>query len=72
MIGYQVDVVCPDKVAGQSIRTAVHFFEAENQTYSESKGHDFTLNASFDSVDVASYDALLIPGGRAPEYLRNY
>lgn len=69
MVGHMVDVVCPDKSAGGSIRTAIHDFEGD-QTYSEKPGHRFTLNASFVDVDVAKYDALLIPGGRAPEYLR--
>ncbi|MEQ9411693.1 MAG: DJ-1/PfpI family protein [Fuerstiella sp.] len=68
-VGVQVDAVCPDKTAGQQIRTAIHDFEGD-QTYSEKPGHNFTLNADFDSVDPSDYDGLLIPGGRAPEYLR--
>ena len=68
-VGVAVDAVCPDKKAGDQIRTAVHDFEGA-QTYSEKPGHNFTLNADFDSVSVDSYDGLLIPGGRAPEYLR--
>ena len=50
-------------------RTAVHDFEGD-QTYSEKPGHDFALNASFDEVKESGYDALVIPGGRAPEYIR--
>lgn len=69
MVGHTVHAVCPGKSAGESVRTAVHDFEGD-QTYSEKPGHNFTLNASFDSVTVADYDALVIPGGRAPEYLR--
>lgn len=68
-VGHAVDVVTPDKKSGDQIRTAIHDFEGD-QTYSEKRGHNFTLNADFASVDSASYDALLIPGGRAPEYLR--
>lgn len=68
-VGYRVDVVCPDKKAGDQIRTAVHDFEGD-QTYSEKPGHNFTLNASFDEIDETKYDGLVIPGGRAPEYLR--
>lgn len=68
-IGHRVDAVCPDKKAGDSIATAIHDFEGQ-QTYSEKRGHNFSLNASFAEVDPARYDALLIPGGRAPEYLR--
>ena len=69
MVGHQVDVVCPGKKAGDQLRTAIHDFEGD-QTYSEKRGHNFTLNATFDDMKPADYDALLIPGGRAPEYLR--
>lgn len=69
MLGHTVHAICPEKRAGDKVRTAVHDFEGD-QTYSEKRGHDFTLNASFDDVDPASYDALVLPGGRAPEYLR--
>lgn len=63
-----VDAVCPKKKAGDSCPTAVHDFEGD-QTYSEKPGHNFTLTANFESVDVSGYDALVVPGGRAPEYL---
>ncbi|WP_315808020.1 DJ-1/PfpI family protein [Pseudomonas sp. C9-3] len=69
MVGHTVHAVCPDKKAGQSIRTAIHDFEGD-QTYSEKPGHNFALNANFAEVSADDYDALLIPGGRAPEYLR--
>jgi protease I len=69
MVGHQVDVICPGKRAGERVATAIHDFEGE-QTYSEKRGHNFRLNASFDEIDETDYDALLIPGGRAPEYLR--
>jgi protease I len=69
MVGHQVDAVCPGKKAGQTVRTAIHDFEGD-QTYSEKRGHNFTLTADFDAVDPARYDALVLPGGRAPEYLR--
>jgi protease I len=68
-VGHTVDAVCPGKSAGQSVRTAIHDFEGD-QTYSEKRGHDFQLNAAFDGVNERDYDALVIPGGRAPEYLR--
>lgn len=68
-LGYQVDAVCPDKAAGDYVMTAVHDFEGA-QTYSEKPGHRFTLNASFDQIEMEKYDGLVIPGGRAPEYLR--
>jgi protease I len=69
MVGHLVHAVCPGKQAGQTIRTAVHDFEGD-QTYSEKPGHNFTLNATFQEVKAEQYDALVIPGGRAPEYLR--
>ncbi len=69
MVGYTVHAVCPDKAAGDSIRTAIHDFEGD-QTYSEKPGHNFALNATFADVDATTYDALVVPGGRAPEYLR--
>lgn len=69
MVGHQMDVVCPDKVAGDIIRTSIHDFEGD-QTYSEKRGHNFALNATFDEINPADYDALYIPGGRAPEYIR--
>jgi protease I len=69
MVGHEVDAVCPGKKAGDSVATAIHDFEGE-QTYSEKRGHNFRLTASFDDIDLPSYDGLLIPGGRAPEYLR--
>ena len=68
-VGHVVHAVCPDKKAGDSVRTAIHDFEGD-QTYTEKPGHNFTLNASFDDVNVDDYDALIIPGGRAPEYIR--
>ena len=69
MVGHTVHAVCPDKAAGQTVRTAVHDFEGD-QTYSEKPGHNFALNATFEKIDPADYDALVIPGGRAPEYIR--
>jgi len=69
MVGHTVHAVCPDKKAGEVIRTAVHDFEGD-QTYSEKRGHNFTLNYTFDNVKPEEYDALVISGGRAPEYIR--
>jgi protease I len=68
-VGHTVHAVCPGKRAGDKVRTAVHDFEGD-QTYSEKPGHNFALNATFDDVREQQYDALVIPGGRAPEYLR--
>jgi protease I len=69
MLGHTVHAVCPGKRAGDKVRTAIHDFEGD-QTYSEKPGHNFTLNRAFDDVKESVYDALVIPGGRAPEYLR--
>jgi protease I len=69
MVGHTVHAVCPGKKAGEWVRTAIHDFEGD-QTYSEKRGHNFSLNASFENVKPEEYDALLIPGGRAPEYIR--
>ena len=68
-VGHTVHAVCADKKAGESVRTAIHDFEGD-QTYSEKPGHNFTLNASFNEIQATDYDALVIPGGRAPEYIR--
>jgi deglycase len=69
MAGHTVHAVCPNKRAGQKVRTAIHDFEGD-QTYSEKPGHNFALNATFAEVKPRDYDALVLPGGRAPEYLR--
>lgn len=68
-VGVHVDVVCPDRKAGDSIPTAIHDFEGD-QTFTEKRGHNFTLNKTFSSVDPYDYDGLYICGGRAPEYIR--
>jgi protease I len=69
MVGHVVHAVCPDRHAGDKVRTAVHDFEGD-QTYSEKPGHNFALNFTFADVKPDAYDALVLPGGRAPEYLR--
>ncbi|MDV7339763.1 DJ-1/PfpI family protein [Terasakiella sp. A23] len=68
-VGHTVDAVCPDKAAGDVVATAIHDFEG-HQTYTEKPGHNFALNATFADIKAEDYDALVIPGGRAPEYLR--
>ncbi|WP_246403651.1 DJ-1/PfpI family protein [Halobellus ruber] len=70
-VGHDVDTVCPEKEAGETVKTAIHDFRGD-QTYLEERGHDFEVNTTFDAVDPADYDALVVPGGRAPEYLRTY
>lgn len=69
MVGHEVHAVCPGKKSGDAIKTAIHDFEGD-QTYTEKPGHNFALNATFDEINPADYDALVVSGGRAPEYLR--
>lgn len=69
MVGHTVHAVCPEKKSGDWVQTAIHDFEGQ-QTYSEKPGHRFVLNHDFDGVAESQYDALVVPGGRAPEYLR--
>ncbi|HKL18808.1 MAG TPA: DJ-1/PfpI family protein [Halalkalibaculum sp.] len=69
MVGHEVHAVCPGKKSGDAVKTAIHDFEGD-QTYTEKPGHNFALNATFDEIDAADYDALVVSGGRAPEYLR--
>lgn len=71
VLGYQVDAVCPEKKAGDTVKTAIHDFEGD-QTYSEKRGHNFALTKDFDSVNPEEYEGLFITGGRSPEYLRLY
>jgi protease I len=68
-VGHTVHAVCPGKEEGESVKTAIHDFEGD-QTYTEKPGHNFALNATFDEVNPEDYDGLIVPGGRAPEYLR--
>jgi len=70
-VGHEVDAVCPEKEDGETVKTAVHDFRGD-QTYMESRGHDFQLTATFADIDIEAYDGLVLPGGRAPEYLRNF
>jgi protease I len=71
MVGHEVHAVAPEKGEGESVKTAVHDFRGD-QTYLETRGHDFAIDAAIEDVDPADYDALVVPGGRAPEYLRTY
>lgn len=69
VLGYKVDAVCPDKKPGDTIKTAIHDFEGD-QTYSEKRGHNFAINADFETINLDDYVGLFITGGRSPEYLR--
>ena len=70
-VGHDVHAVCPEKAGGETVKTAIHDFRGD-QTYLEERGHDFELTHGLDAVDPSEYDALVVPGGRAPEYLRGY
>ena len=70
-VGHDVHAVCPEKDGGETVKTAIHDFRGD-QTYLEERGHDFELTHGFDGVNPTDYDALVVPGGRAPEYLRGY
>jgi protease I len=69
MVGHTIHAVCPGKKSGEFVPTSIHDFEGD-QTYTEKRGHNFALNATFDQVKPEDYDGLMIPGGRAPEYIR--
>jgi protease I len=69
MAGHTVHTVCPDKKAGDFVRTCIHDFEGD-QTYTEKPGHNFVLNATFANLKEEDYDGVILPGGRSPEYLR--
>lgn len=69
MVGHTIHAVCPGKKSGEFVRTSIHDFEGD-QTYTEKRGHNFAINATFDEIKPEDYDALMIPGGRAPEYIR--
>jgi protease I len=69
MVGHTVHAVCPGKKSGEFVPTCIHDFEGD-QTYTEKRGHNFALTATFDQIKAEDYDALYIPGGRAPEYIR--
>lgn len=71
MVGHETDVVAPEKDNGDTVKTAVHDFRGD-QTYLETRGYDFAIDAAIESIDPASYGALVVPGGRAPEHLRTY
>jgi len=70
-VGHTVDVVCPDKKAGDILTTSLHDFEG-HQTYTEKLGHNFVINKTFAEAEAKpeAYDAVYCAGGRGPEYIR--
>ena len=70
-VGHTVHVVCPDKNAGDRIKTSLHDFEGD-QTYTEKMGHYADINKTFSEAlaQLDQYDAVYCAGGRGPEYIR--
>jgi protease I len=66
--GFQVEVATPK---GKVVRSVIHDFEADVETYTEKPGYRIPADLSFEMVKPDQYVALVIPGGRAPEYIRN-
>jgi protease I len=66
--GYEVHIAAPQK---KKLRFVVHDFEPGYDTYTEKPGYSWDADLAFADVDPANYAALVIPGGRAPEYIRN-
>ncbi|KPN30414.1 intracellular protease 1 [Halolamina pelagica] len=63
MVGHEVHAACPEKDEGDVVKTAVHDFRGD-QTYLETRGHDFGVDVALEEIDPADYDALVVPGGR--------
>ncbi|HEY9411924.1 MAG TPA: DJ-1/PfpI family protein [Jiangellaceae bacterium] len=66
--GYEVDVAAPSV---KKLQFVVHDFVDGFDTYTEKPGHTWPADVAFADVNPADYVALVIPGGRAPEYIRN-
>lgn len=66
--GYEVHIAAP---ARKQLRFVVHDFEPGFDTYTEKPGYTWPADLAFSEVDPGEYAAIVIPGGRAPEYLRN-
>lgn len=66
--GYEVHIAAP---ARKKLRFVVHDFEPGFDTYTEKPGYTWPADLAFSEVEPSQYAALVIPGGRAPEYLRN-
>ena len=66
--GYDVDIAAPSK---KKLQFVVHDFVDGYDTYTEKPGYTWDADLAFSDVDPAGYVALVVPGGRAPEYIRN-
>ncbi len=66
--GYDVDIAGPTK---KKLQFVVHDFVEGYDTYTEKPGYTWDADVAFADVDPSDYAALVVPGGRAPEYIRN-
>ena len=66
--GYDVKIAAPSK---KKLQFVVHDFEPGYDTYTEKPGYSWDADLAFADVQTGDYAAIVIPGGRAPEYIRN-
>ncbi|WP_396667383.1 DJ-1/PfpI family protein [Microbacterium sp. R86528] len=66
--GYEVHIGAPEK---RKLQFVVHDFVDDFDTYTEKPGHTWNADIALADVNPADYVAIVVPGGRAPEYLRN-
>jgi protease I len=66
--GYEVHIAAPTK---KKLRFVVHDFEPGYDTYTEKPGYSWEADLAFADVNPADYAAVVVPGGRAPEHIRN-
>jgi protease I len=66
--GWQVQIAAPTRRVFLSV---VHDFEPEFDTYTEKPGYRVQADLGIEEVDASGFLGLVLPGGRAPEYLRN-
>ena len=66
--GYEVHIAAPSR---KKLQFVVHDFVEGYDTYTEKPGYTWPADIAFADVDPSEYAALVIPGGRAPEYIRN-
>ncbi|HSI81840.1 MAG TPA: DJ-1/PfpI family protein, partial [Solirubrobacterales bacterium] len=65
--GWDVDVAA---LTRRIVQLVVHDFDPNSDAYTEKPGRRLEVDLAFSEVDPSRYGALVIPGGRAPEYIR--
>lgn len=65
--GYDVTIAAPTK---KVLNTVIHDFIDTWETYTEKPGYLIEAHTTFAEINPSDYDGLLVPGGRAPEYIR--